>query len=129
MAIFALGRYYVVIVHLLTGRHSTLRRLEILQGWSDASRTTLNIYFLIKQEYILSKLRWPSFKIIIRIDLGHISYVIWIYPTFGNIQVEEIHVENGLYASRNDGDFVDETFVSVTVVPVNDIKSSERRND
>ena len=60
---------------------------------------------------------------------NHITYVVWIYPTFGNIQVEEIHVENGLYASRNDGDFVDETFVSVTVVPVNDIKSSERRND
>lgn len=45
-------------------------------------------------------------------------------PTLGNIQIEEITVQDGLHNSSNDSDEVKEAFKVVSVDPVQEVQSS-----
>ena len=45
--------------------------------------------------------------------------------TFGDVEVEEIHVENSLDTSGNDGDTIKHAFLGVAVVPVDNVQCTE----
>ena len=45
-------------------------------------------------------------------------------PTFGDVEVEEITIENRLNNSSNDGNPIDETFGVVTIDPVENVEKS-----
>ena len=49
----------------------------------------------------------------------------WSESTFGDVQVEEVQVENGLNAAGDDDDLVKIRLVVVSVEPVAEVKESE----
>lgn len=43
---------------------------------------------------------------------------------FCDVQVKEVHIQNSLDTARYDGDLVNESFMSVSVIPVGDVEHS-----
>ena len=45
--------------------------------------------------------------------------------TFGDVEIEKVHVKYSLNAASNNSDSVEHTFLSVAVVPVDNVESAK----
>ena len=46
--------------------------------------------------------------------------------TFCDVEIEKVHVKNSLNASSDNSDSVEHAFLSVAVVPVNNVESAKK---